>query len=35
MAFHAWLPGEIGFPHSRPLFLRRITITGGVPQVGP
>ena len=35
MAFHAWLAGEIGFPHSRPLFLRRITVSGGVPQVGP
>ena len=35
MAFAAWLPGEVGFPHSRPLFLRRITVTGGMPQVDP
>jgi hypothetical protein len=35
MAFAAWLPGEVGFPHSRPLFLRRITVTDGVPRVDP
>ncbi len=35
LAFAAWLPGEVGFPHSRPLFLRRITVTGGVPRVDP
>jgi beta-xylosidase len=35
MAFHAWLPGEVGFPHSRVLFLRRVTITAGVPTVEP
>jgi len=33
MAFHAWLPGEVGYPHSRVLFLRRLTVTGGVPTV--
>ncbi len=35
MAFHAWLPDKVGFPYSRPLFLRRISVAGGVPQVAP
>ena len=34
LAFDAWLPGKVGFPNSRPLFLRRITITAGAVQVG-
>ena len=34
LAFAAWLPGKVGYPNSRPLFLRRITITGGSAQVG-
>jgi beta-xylosidase len=34
MAFHAWLPGQVGYPNSRPLFLRRITISKGAVQVG-
>jgi Glycosyl hydrolases family 43 len=33
IAFAAWLPGEVGSPNSRPLFLRRVTESGGVPQV--
>jgi hypothetical protein len=35
LAFHAWLPGYVGYPNSRMLFLRRITITDGVPRIGP
>ena len=34
LAFAAWLPGKVGSPNSRPLFLRRITITGGSAHVG-
>jgi len=33
MAFAAWLPGEVGYPHSRVLFLRHVTVAGGVPAV--
>jgi hypothetical protein len=35
MAFHAWLPGKVGFPSSRLLFLRPVTIAAGVAQAGP
>ncbi len=35
LAFAAWLPGKVGYPNSRPLFLRRITITGGSARVAP
>ncbi len=35
IAFDAWLPGEVGEPHSRPLFLRRLDVTNGVPAVVP
>ncbi len=35
IAFHAWLPGRVGFPFSRPLFIRPVSVAGGVPQVGP
>jgi len=34
MAFHAWLPGQVGYPNNRPLFVLRITITGGNVQTG-
>ncbi len=34
MAFHAWLPGQVGYPDNRPLFMLRITITGGTVQTG-
>jgi hypothetical protein len=34
LAFAAWLPGKVGFPNSRPLFLRRISINGGTVRVG-
>jgi hypothetical protein len=35
LAFHAWLPGKVGFPNSRLLFIRPLTVTGGVPSIGP
>ncbi len=35
LAFHAWLPEAVGYPHSRLLFLRPLSVTAGVPQVGP
>jgi beta-xylosidase len=33
IAFHAWVPGAVGFPNSRDLYLRRLTLTGPVPVV--
>jgi hypothetical protein len=33
IAFHAWLPGAVGFPNSRDLYLRRLTFSGPVPSV--
>ena len=35
IAFHAWLPGRVGFPFSRPLFIRPVTVDAGAPQIGP
>jgi hypothetical protein len=35
LAFDAWLPGQVGYPNSRPLFLRRISVTAGAVQVTP
>jgi len=35
VAFHAWLPGRVGPPNSRDLFLRPLTIVGGTVSVGP
>ncbi len=35
MAFHAWLPGKVGFPNSRLLFIRQITVAAGGPSVDP
>ena len=34
MAFHAWVPGAVGFPNSRGLYLRRLDLSGAVPVVG-
>jgi len=34
MAFAAWLPGSVGYPNARLLFLRRLTFASGVPQIG-
>ncbi len=33
VAFHAWVPGAVGFPNSRDLYLRRLTFSGPVPTV--
>jgi beta-xylosidase len=33
MAFHAWVPGAVGFPNSRDLYLRRLTFAGTMPAV--
>jgi hypothetical protein len=33
IAFHAWVPGAVGFPNSRDLYLRRLTFSGPVPSV--
>ncbi|HEX4081846.1 MAG TPA: glycoside hydrolase family 43 protein, partial [Acidimicrobiales bacterium] len=35
IAFAAWLTGEVGFPHSRVLFLRPLEVVDGVPAVCP
>ena len=33
MAFHAWSPSAVGYPHSRLLFLRQVTFAYGIPVV--
>ncbi len=33
IAFHAWVPSAVGFPNSRDLYLRRLTLSGPVPTV--
>lgn len=33
IAFHAWVPGAVGSPNSRDLYLRRISFTGATPSV--
>jgi hypothetical protein len=33
LAYHAWLPGKVGFPNSRDLFLRQLTFAAGGPQL--
>jgi beta-xylosidase len=35
IAFHAWLPGRVGYPFSRPLFIRPVGVTAGVPAIWP
>ncbi len=35
IAFHAWIPGAVGYPHSRDLFLRRLDLSGAVPVLEP
>jgi hypothetical protein len=35
MAFAAWLPGSVGYPHSRALFVRRVDLMGPLPTLGP
>ncbi len=29
LAFHGWLPGKVGYPNSRELFIRKMTLAGG------
>jgi hypothetical protein len=33
MAFQAWLPGAVGYPHPRLLFIRPLTMVDGLPRV--
>ena len=33
LAFHAWVPGAVGFPNSRDLYLRGLDLSGAVPSV--
>ncbi len=33
IAFHAWVPGAVGFPNSRDLYLRQLNLNGAVPAV--
>jgi hypothetical protein len=33
MAFQAWLPGAVGYPHPRLLFIRQLDIADGLPRV--
>ena len=33
IAFHAWIPGAVGFPNSRDLYVRRLDLSAGVPAV--
>jgi hypothetical protein len=33
MAFQAWLPGAVGYPHPRLLFIRQLAIVDGIPRV--
>ena len=35
MAFHAWIPGAVGYPNARLLFIRQLAIQGGIPVVQP
>jgi hypothetical protein len=35
MAFDAWVPGAVGYPHSRDLYLRRLSLSGGAPALAP
>ena len=33
IAFHAWVPGAVGFPNSRDLYVRRLSLGGATPIV--
>jgi beta-xylosidase len=33
IAFHAWVPGAVGFPNSRDLYLRRVTFSATAATV--
>jgi hypothetical protein len=34
MAFDAWMPGKVGYPNSRALYLRQLSLSGPTPVVG-
>ncbi|HUC03748.1 MAG TPA: glycoside hydrolase family 43 protein [Acidimicrobiales bacterium] len=34
IAFHAWQPGAVGYPHNRELYIRRLNLSGPEPSVG-
>ncbi len=34
VAFHAWVPGAVGFPNSRDLYIRHLSFSGATPSVG-
>ncbi len=34
IAFHAWVPGSVGFPNSRDLYIRHLNFSGSLPVVG-
>lgn len=34
IAFHAWVAGSVGFPNSRDLYIRSLSLSGPVPVVG-
>ena len=34
LAFAAWTPGQVGYPHSREFYLRRLALTGPSPSIG-
>lgn len=33
IAFHAWVPGAVGFPNSRDLYVRPLSLSGPLPSV--
>jgi hypothetical protein len=35
IAFHAWLPTEVGYPYSRELYVRELNLSGSEPVVQP
>jgi beta-xylosidase len=35
IAFHAWVPGAVGYPNSRALYLRQLNLSGAIPAVAP
>jgi hypothetical protein len=35
IGFHAWIPGAVGYPNSRDLFIRPLDLTGATPVVEP
>lgn len=34
IAFDGWMPGQVGYPHSREFYLRRLDLSGAMPSVG-